>query len=234
MRSESGNIAGSSWTGITDMSLSAILGEVPDPIAVVSRDYEMLWANGIVLRFCKARLEDLHGRRCHEIIFKRNNRCFDCPVGVVFDSGRPSSVEKCISCEDGSIVWKEVRVYPIRQGNGTVIGAIRIGFDITEKKVLDDRQTRDVELLERTLSQMTGASPDESGYDWKKGCYGELTKRELQVLRLLPQGLSNMEISRILQISPHTVKSHVVHIFNKLGVSHRTEAVAKALYLKLI
>lgn len=55
-----------------------------------------------------------------------------------------------------------------------------------------------------------------------------LTNRELQVLTLMGEGRTNPEISRVLEISPHTVKSHVIHIFNKLGVNHRTQAVVWA------
>jgi DNA-binding NarL/FixJ family response regulator len=52
-----------------------------------------------------------------------------------------------------------------------------------------------------------------------------LTGRELEVLRLVAQGATNAEI---LEISPHAVKSHVIHIFNKLGVSDRTQAAVWA------
>lgn len=55
-----------------------------------------------------------------------------------------------------------------------------------------------------------------------------LSHRELQVLRLLASGSTNVEISEILCISSHTVKSHVVHILNKLGVNDRTEAAVWA------
>ena len=55
-----------------------------------------------------------------------------------------------------------------------------------------------------------------------------LTPRELEVLALMGEGRTNPEISKELEISPHTVKSHVIHIFNKLGVNHRTQAVVWA------
>ena len=55
-----------------------------------------------------------------------------------------------------------------------------------------------------------------------------LTRRELEVLRLASQGAANTEISRRLNISPHTVKSHLLHIFNKTGLNDRTQAAVWA------
>ena len=53
--------------------------------------------------------------------------------------------------------------------------------------------------------------------------------RELAVLRLLTAGLPNKQIAKQLRISPRTVEGHLSHIFNKLGISSRTEAVLYAL-----
>lgn len=55
-----------------------------------------------------------------------------------------------------------------------------------------------------------------------------LTPRELEVLRLLSEGLGNKMISRRLGISEHTVKFHVGAIMAKLGAASRTEAVTQA------
>ncbi|MFJ3582711.1 response regulator [Streptomyces sp. NPDC090127] len=61
-----------------------------------------------------------------------------------------------------------------------------------------------------------------------------LTKRELEVLQLVGEGLSNQQISKVLFLSQATVKSHLVHIFAKLGVDSRTAAVATATSRRLI
>ena len=52
-----------------------------------------------------------------------------------------------------------------------------------------------------------------------------LTAREHEVLRLLAEGMTNRDIALLLKLSEHTVKNHVFHIFDKLGVSSRMEAV---------
>ncbi|MFJ6052714.1 MULTISPECIES: response regulator transcription factor [unclassified Streptomyces] len=61
-----------------------------------------------------------------------------------------------------------------------------------------------------------------------------LTKRELEVLQLVADGLSNQQISKKLFLSQATVKSHLVHIYAKLGVDSRTSAVATAAVRRLI
>jgi DNA-binding NarL/FixJ family response regulator len=57
----------------------------------------------------------------------------------------------------------------------------------------------------------------------------QLTPRELEVLALVAQGKSNPEVARELFIGEATVKSHLLHVFDKLGVSDRTAAVTRAL-----
>jgi two-component system, NarL family, response regulator len=57
----------------------------------------------------------------------------------------------------------------------------------------------------------------------------DLTERELEVLRLVAQGMRNKEIADSIGRTEATVKVHVLHILQKLGVSDRTEAVTVAL-----
>ena len=56
-----------------------------------------------------------------------------------------------------------------------------------------------------------------------------LTRRELQVLRLVAKRMSNRDIAHHLGLTEGTVKGHCVHIFSKMGVSSRTEAVLEAI-----
>jgi LuxR family transcriptional regulator, maltose regulon positive regulatory protein len=61
-----------------------------------------------------------------------------------------------------------------------------------------------------------------------------LSTREGEILSWIAQGRSNKEIARILSITPETVKTHVKHIFNKLDVEKRAQAVSRAQSLGLV
>lgn len=61
-----------------------------------------------------------------------------------------------------------------------------------------------------------------------------ISKRELEVLELIAQGMTNREIADKLFVSTHTVKSHSSNLFVKLNARRRTEAIKKAKELMLL
>jgi two-component system, NarL family, response regulator LiaR len=61
-----------------------------------------------------------------------------------------------------------------------------------------------------------------------------LSKRELEVLQLMAEGLSNHEIAQRLYVSLSTIKTHSRNLFDKLGVARRTQAIDKAKKLFII
>ena len=62
----------------------------------------------------------------------------------------------------------------------------------------------------------------------QSGLIDPLSEREIEVLQMIANGLTNQEISDRLFLSVHTVKTHTRNIYGKLGAHHRTEAVVKA------
>jgi NarL family two-component system response regulator LiaR len=74
--------------------------------------------------------------------------------------------------------------------------------------------------IARKVLRRVARSPEQSASDSSL-----LSERELVVLRLAAQGLSNRQIADELVLSPRTVQSHMANIFGKLGVGSRTEAV---------
>ena len=61
-----------------------------------------------------------------------------------------------------------------------------------------------------------------------------LSRREIEVLQLVARGASNREVGKQLHISTATVKTHLIHIFDKLGVNDRTSAVTAALERRIL
>ena len=70
--------------------------------------------------------------------------------------------------------------------------------------------------------------------DVEGGLLEHLSERELEVLQLIAEGLTNQEVANRLYLSLHTVKVHARNIYGKLGVRNRTEAVAKARALGIL
>ena len=63
---------------------------------------------------------------------------------------------------------------------------------------------------------------------------GPLTTKELEVLARLAEGRTNQQIAEALFVTPATVKTHLSHIYAKLGVANRQEALARAVALGLL
>jgi LuxR family transcriptional regulator, maltose regulon positive regulatory protein len=85
------------------------------------------------------------------------------------------------------------------------------------------------ELLERQERKLRKSRPSRT-----ESMDGQLTERELEVLRLLDGDLPVSELGKLLYVSPSTIRSHVKSIYRKLGVSSRKEAVEQAHSRKLI
>jgi DNA-binding NarL/FixJ family response regulator len=66
------------------------------------------------------------------------------------------------------------------------------------------------------------------------GLRGALTTREIEILRLIAKGLSNSEAARIVGLSRATVRTHLEHIYQKLEVTNRVEAVTEGIRKGLI
>ena len=85
-----------------------------------------------------------------------------------------------------------------------------------------------------TGTGLGAAVPHRGGPAGASGLVEPLGKRELELLDLLDQGLSNQDIAERLFLSPHTVKTHIRNIYSKLDVSSRTQAVARARMLGIL
>jgi NarL family two-component system response regulator LiaR len=98
-----------------------------------------------------------------------------------------------------------------------IIGAIRaVHFG---ESVLDPV------VIRRLLERASGLGRESGGFQAK----GLLSRREIETLKLAAKGMNNKDIANELFLSVRTVKAHLSNIFNKLGVSCRTEAILQGL-----
>lgn len=89
-----------------------------------------------------------------------------------------------------------------------------------------EAEEADVVVSERVIATAAPATVPREG--------AALTPRELDVLRLVAQGLGNKEIAAELDLSAHTVKYHLASVLAKLGVRSRTEAVSRGIRTGLL
>jgi DNA-binding CsgD family transcriptional regulator len=86
-------------------------------------------------------------------------------------------------------------------------------------------------LLHRGRAENVMAVPPAAA---QPGLVEPVSPRELEVLRLIEQGLSNAEIAAKLTLAPSTVKTHINNIYGKLGVQTRVQALNRARELRLL
>lgn len=156
----------------------------------------------------------LPGTNCHEC---GHSTCLAFAAAL---SRQKASAEQCPHV---SPPMEERATFPVLDRKGNCIRTISLAIDTTRLRGDIHRKDARIQALEGQLA------------DFEKNRHSDfraananlptpLTNREIQVLRMLAQGATNKAISIDLHISEHTVKSHVIHIFNKLAVNDRTQA----------
>src|SRR5262245_2216069 len=148
-------------------------------------------------------------------------------VGVVLLSQFDAPVYARALLEEGSAG----RAYLLKERVSDpeqLVGAIREvtrGGSVIDRKVVDTL----IAALGELVPDRDAAPPSEDQPAKSSAAMPEpLTERELEVLALIAEGDSNQEIARKLVVSLATVKTHVNHIFGKLGAESRVQVVAKA------
>ncbi len=145
--------------------------------------------------------------------------CGECgfPTCMAFAAALGQSETATDKCPYFSEPISENAIYPVYDRDGNLASTVSIEIDVSNKEPEESLKKNKVPV------KITST-----------GVQADLTHREVEVLRLVAEGSTNTEISEKLSISPHTVKSHVVHIFNKLGVNDRTQAAVWASKNKIL
>lgn len=187
------------------------LKSIRDPLIIVDCDFRMLYINKNAAAIYGKKNDPLTGKICYETFHNTSSPCAACPIQPAFVKKKTVISEKWLTLKDGSRKCGEVRAYPVFDKEDRVVAVTSIIVDITEKK-----------------KQQTGHAGKSTDIKFN------LSKRETQILGLISEGYTNPDISETLCISINTVKSHIVNIFNKIGVDDRTQAAIIALKSDLI
>jgi DNA-binding NarL/FixJ family response regulator len=119
---------------------------------------------------------------------------------------------------------REDAVVPLSEGRllaTEIAGAQFVELESRNHVLLDHEPAW--ERFKEAVLAFTGQTPAS-----QNAAFGELSKRERETLALLAEGLSNSEIAERLGISEKTVRNHLSHLFDKLGVWSRAQAIVFA------
>jgi len=188
--------------------------------SVIDKSCRIIWSSREIAE------KKLIGKFCYNIYQNRKNPCLKCPMNNIFHENESCHMDKWIDIPPCSNKYAGMRAQPIYDQDVKVIYVIKIGLYFSEMPPIPQKPGNHIKALQQIL-------PPKESLSFQKNHF-KLSRRQHEVLYLISEGYSNNDISNILSISPHTVKTHVINIFNKLNVYDRTHAAVLATRHKLI
>ncbi len=152
-----------------------------------------------------------------------NCRMCGYPTCMAFAAALSRQYTSIVNCPHLGKPMEERATYPVHDQQGNVIKTVSFNIDsncLQQKVSFHEARIQDLQSRLVSFEKDNEANFDTANSDLP----APLSKREIEVLRLIAHGATNKEISVELKISQHTVKSHVIHIFNKIGVNDRVQA----------
>jgi PAS domain S-box-containing protein len=132
--------------------LEAATENIGAGLGIISKDYRILWVN----RYLKQYNPGCEGKKCYSTFNSLKSICPDCGVRKVFDEGVAlDRHEYAFTGIDGTPMWAELIVTPLKDRDGNVIAALELSVDITEKKLLQNKLQEYSEKLEQLVGERT-------------------------------------------------------------------------------
>jgi PAS domain S-box-containing protein len=201
------------------LGLDRALERAGDGAFVIGADGRIVFWNRAAERILGYTAREVTGRPCCDVMQgwdgHDNRLCYEgCHVRALVNQGDPvQNFDMRTRTKAGQPVWVNISILhvPNARPGGLIIHLFR---DVTASREL-------LRLVHERLAQAQGR---EEG----AGPAEPLTRRELEVLRLLAAGVRSRDMAERLHVSPATIKNHVQNILVKLNVHSRLEAVAYA------
>lgn len=216
------------------------MSKVKDKIEIIIADDHMMIREGLkqLLELdgtMKVIAEANDGEECLNLLNKKIH-----PDILLLDINMPkkNGIEVLEYIKQNKIPVK-VLILTVHNEVEYLLKAVDIGIDgylLKDSSYDELKEAIDVVISENTYIQpslLPALNESMEDYALDKEKIEWLTKRELDVLRLISEGCSNKKISDELTISERTVKNHISHIFRKIDVEDRTQAAVFAIRNKI-
>ena len=213
------------------------LEDTADGVFVVDDDFRIQLWNNAAEEILGYRKVDVEGQYCYQILQGTNEEgepiCRQhCHVSKLSNRSEPvSSYDTKVRTNQDEFCWLNMSILGLRlrQKREKVL-IVHMFRDISQKKDDEILFNQILEKARHYKDDSVNSKPD-IDLDNKVDL---LTRRQQEVLNLLAQGLTTREIASRLSISQYTARNHIQHIFQKLHVHSRLEAVAFALKAGLL
>jgi PAS domain S-box-containing protein len=202
------------------MSLDGLLTSTADGVCAIGADGRIVLWNRPAERLLGYPAREVVGRSCCDVFAGRdpagNRICYPgCHVQALVKRGETvEHFEMATRTKAGRPVWLDVSVVVVPGARRDASTTVYLFRDVTT--------AHEVEALVRERLAQVRPPPEEGQPP------ADLTRRELDILRLITSGASTRVMAGKLNVSPATVRNHVQHILAKLGVHSRLEAAACA------
>jgi PAS domain S-box-containing protein len=206
-----------------ETSFDQALGRAGDGAFVITADGRIVLWNRTAEKILGYTAREALGRPCCELFVGRdddgNRLCYrGCHVMTLVKMGDPvQSFDMQTRTKAGRPIWLNVSIIVTPNGSGGPL-TVHLFRDVTATK----------ELLNVVSERFSTPPPEPPEGN------GDLTRREIEILRLVAGGESTKAVAERLHVSPATVRNHVQNILGKLGVHSRLQAVAYATTHRLL
>jgi PAS domain S-box-containing protein len=220
------------------------LFKTADGVYIVDPELRIVYWNRGAERILGYSEKDVLNRYCFRIIAGResNDKLYchtNCKVLSCFSKGTPlENFELKTRDKNGKEIWMNIStLFSQNNGNDLIIHLVR---DVTQEKRV--RKAADHFLAEIGVDheERSGLQTEEAsiGRSEMKDETGEepvaLSKREIEVLTLMAEGLSTKALAQQLNISHFTARNHIQNILEKLGLHSKSQAVSYAFKKRLL